>query len=128
MKRGHMDNLATNIRKYLSRRTPERLQDIHRQLIRPGDHHNLFLALIARGNRTSVPFLIHALEFQGNTARHEGMICTKIHCLEALAKCAGTYAGPNYSDWHAWWESVRAQAKWSHAHSEYLRILSEKRP
>jgi hypothetical protein len=71
-----------------------------------GGHHDAFLVLSRVGDAESIPYLLAALRWQPYTGKGDVMVCTKLHCLEALRKIAGHDAGLNYSDWAEWWAST----------------------
>lgn len=85
---------------------PEERKHVAEQiLIIPfGAPHDAFIALMRVGDVDSIPYLLWGLRWQGDTG--DAMVCTKWHCLDALKRITGHDAGPNYSDWAAWWEST----------------------
>ena len=68
-----------------------------------GNHHDAFILLESAGDESSIPLLIWALRWQEDTpSPSQSMICTKVHCLEALQHITGANAGMNYRDWKTW--------------------------
>ncbi len=60
------------------------------------DHHDAFIVLSKIGDESSVPHLISALRREAPTKAGGMMVCTKVHCLEALANIVNQDAGNNY--------------------------------
>jgi hypothetical protein len=88
--------------------TPAEMKATAEQLLwfPPLGHHDAFIILIDYGDVDSIPSLMQGLWWQPNTPKGGAMVCTKLHCLEALRKITGHNAGRNYSDWRDWWDSV----------------------
>ena len=79
----------------------------HKVLTCPiGRHHDAFVLLLGVGDAESIPYLLTGLRWQPYTRKHDWMVCTKSHCLEALRRITGHDAGLNYSDWAEWWAST----------------------
>ena len=88
--------------------TPDQHRELaHRVLRYPvGNHHDAFLELEMFGNRDSVPKLISALKWHDPLSSSNIMVCTKIHCLEALREITGENNGTSYFKWRSWWRST----------------------
>jgi hypothetical protein len=71
-----------------------------------GNHHDAFIILAENGNPSSIPLLIAALQWQGDT-EEDTMECTKGHCLTALRRLTRADAGANYKGWKRWWKEHR---------------------
>ena len=83
----------------------EKLATLHRVLsipLGPG-HHDAFLLANDIGTKETIPYLISALRWQADNGPDDDIIvCTKIHCLDALKKLTNHDAGLNFSDWRKW--------------------------
>lgn len=73
-----------------------------------GNHHDAFVALIAAGDRDSIPYLINALKWHEPTDGSDIVSCTADHCHEALCKLTGMNFGYSYNDWNHWWQTEGA--------------------
>ena len=68
--------------------------------------HDAALTLCRVGDAGSIPRLLGALKAQPDTSKGGAMICTKMHCLDALRRITGHNAGSNYADWAKWWDEI----------------------
>ena len=50
-----------------------------------------------------IPILLYGLHAMGETT-NLALVCTRIHCVDALCRITGTNVGYNYSDWAKWWK------------------------
>lgn len=72
---------------------------------RIGAPHDAFLYLAKIGNKDSIPLLIRALKWQ-NPPKHDFMVCTTKHCIDALRSLTGEDYGTNYRKWEDWWSTT----------------------
>jgi hypothetical protein len=72
-----------------------------------GSLHNACLSLQRYGDRSSVPFLILALEMEPAVGQGQslGLVCTTKHCYQALVFLTCQDFGPWPEGWQHWWLS-----------------------
>ena len=66
--------------------------------------------LIYRGNKSSVPILIDALDWSvernGSFSEYENIICSWGHCSDALKSLTGEDYGLDNVAWRKWWNTI----------------------
>lgn len=81
----------------------------HEALLLPGDHHDVFGALIEIGDETSVPYLIGALRWAPTPPA--GVVCTWAHCEMALRRITNISFGLDREAWERWWTAHRNEPR-----------------
>jgi hypothetical protein len=72
---------------------------------RIGAPHDAFLHLRKIGNKDSVPLLIRALRWR-RPPKDDVMVCTTVHCIDALRSLTGQNLGSDYLKWEQWWSKT----------------------
>jgi alpha-tubulin suppressor-like RCC1 family protein len=72
-----------------------------------GNHHDACLMIDAVGDVRSVPALLQALRY--NPPDEGGMVCTTMHCFDALRAVTGYDGGNSREEWVTWWETTGAR-------------------
>ena len=79
----------------------------HRVIRTPwGNHHDAFILLQEVGDADSIPLLIRALQWQKPAGEKGFMVCTTVHCLDALRSLTGHDAGRTFLAWDQWWKET----------------------
>jgi hypothetical protein len=86
------------------------LKSLHQKLDKAkveNDVHDACIRLIQIGDDTSIPHLIGALRLfpDGEPGPNVGMICTQLHCVEALKRITGENVGFGQFSWKSWYDS-----------------------
>jgi hypothetical protein len=67
-----------------------------------GPNHDTYLFFQQHGNQDDIPALLYGLQSMGETT-NRAVVCTRIHCVDALQSITSARPGINYSDWVKWW-------------------------
>lgn len=71
-----------------------------------GNHHDACLIVGEAGDVSSVPSLLQGLRY--DPPLEDGMVCTTMHCLDALRLITGHDAGSSPEAWEEWWRTTGA--------------------
>ena len=72
-----------------------------------GNHHDACLLLDAAGDVRAVPALLRGLRWVPEPV-DGAVVCTTIHCLDALRRITGHDAGATRKEWSTWWKTTGA--------------------
>lgn len=69
-----------------------------------GPQHDTYFFFQKCGNKDDLPILLYGLKSEDVApSANYGIVCTQLHCVDALKKITGANPGLHYSDWATWW-------------------------
>jgi len=89
----------------------EEVREAYHRVIRiPGGHHDAFITLGHMGDETSVPRLISSLRW-APSSEGGSMVCTWVHCFDALRAITNQDAGWTRAAWREWYAANRHKTR-----------------